>query len=157
MKKLIFKGSAILALGFAAALNNASAQERPGIEGPWITNVTVHDCQTGAVIRTVRELALFIHDGSFSQAGATVLGSPNPRTSGIGAWRHATGKTYTATFQFLGLTQAGTFASMALGTRTIELDNDQWTGHDFVQFFGVDGTLLGTVCSIVAATRAPAP
>src|SRR5438046_952390 len=99
MKKLVFKGSVILALGFAAALNIASAEDKAGLEGPWITNVTVHDCQTGAFIRSIRELALFIHDGSFSQAGATVAGSPTPRTSGIGAWRHTTGKTYNVTFQ----------------------------------------------------------
>src|SRR5262245_5480365 len=110
MKKLICKGTAILALGLAV-LNIASAQDNAGLEGPWITDVTGHDCQTGAVIRTVRELALFIHDGSFSQAGATVTGLPTVRTSGIGAWRHTTGKTYNVTFQFLGLTQAGTFAA----------------------------------------------
>ena len=157
MKKLIFKGSAILGLAFAALLNNASAQETPGLEGPWITNVTVHDCQTGAVIRTVRELALFIHDGSFTQAGATVAGSPNPRTSGIGAWRHATGKTYNVTFQFLGLTQVGTFAAMALGTRTLVLDDDRWTGQDVLRFLDANGNLLATVCSSVAAVRAPTP
>jgi hypothetical protein len=92
-------------------------------------------------------LALFIHDGSFTQAGATITGSPNPRTSGIGAWRHATGKTYNATFQFIGLTPAGTFATMALGSRTIELDDDRWTGNDLLRFVDASGNLLATVCS----------
>ncbi|HEV3201097.1 MAG TPA: hypothetical protein VGZ73_24510 [Bryobacteraceae bacterium] len=157
MNMLVFKSLAILALGFAATVTNAWAQEEPGLEGAWIGNVTVHDCQTGAVIRTVRELALFIHDGSFSQAGATITGSANPRTSGTGAWRHATGKTYNATFQFIGLTPAGTFATMALGSRTIELNDDHWTSNDLVRFVDASGNLLGTACSTVAATRAPAP
>jgi len=157
MKKLVFQTCAILAIAFTAALTNGSAQETPGLEGPWIANVTVHDCQTGAVIRTVRELALFIHDGSFTQAAATVTGSPNPRTSAVGAWRHATGNTYNATFQFLGLTPGGTFATMALGTRKLELNNDHWTANDFLRFVDVNGNVLGTACSTVAATRAPTP
>ncbi len=157
MKKLVFRGCAILALGFAATPTTVRAQETPGIEGPWIGDVSVRDCQTGAVIRTVRELALFIHDGSFTQAGATITGSPNPRTSAIGAWRHATGKTYNATFQFIGLTPVGTFATMALGTRIIELNDDQWTSQDTVRFLDASGNVLGTVCSTVAAVRAPTP
>ena len=156
MKKLICKSTAVLALGLAA-LNIASAQDNAGLEGPWIADVTVHDCQSGAVVRTVRELALFIHDGSFSQAGATVTGLPTPRTSGIGAWRHATGKNYNVTFQFLGLSQAGTFASMALGTRTLVLDGDRWTGEDKLHFLDSTGNLLATVCSSVNAVRAPTP
>ena len=124
MKKLLFQSCPILALGFAATLTSASAEETLGLEGPWIVNVTVHDCQTGAVILTVRELALLIHDGSFTQAGARVTGSPNPRTPAVGAWRHATRNTYNATFQFLGLTTGGTFATMALATRTLELNSD---------------------------------
>jgi hypothetical protein len=157
MKKLVFESCAILALGFAATVTNAWAQESPGIEGPWIANVTVHDCQSGAIIRTVRELALFIHDGSFTQAGATITGSANPRTSAVGAWRHITGKDYSATFQFIGLTQVGTFATMALGTRSIELNADTWTSKDLVQFLDASGNLLGAVCSTVAAVRAPTP
>jgi hypothetical protein len=157
MKKLVFESCAILALGFAATLTKAWAQGSPGIEGPWIENVTVHDCQSGAVVRTVRELALFIHDGSFTQAGATITGSPNPRTSGVGAWRHTAGKNYSATFQFIGLTPAGTFATMALGTRTIELNNDTWTSNDRLQFLDASGNLLGSVCSTAVAVRAPTP
>ena len=157
MKKPICEICAIVALGFAATQTVASAQETPGLEGPWIANVTVRDCQTGAVIRTVRELALFIHDGSFTQAGATVTGTPNPRTSAVGAWRHATGDTYNGTFQFIGLTPAGTFATMALGTRVIVLNGDHWTSNDVLQFVDVNGNLLATVCSTVAATRAPTP
>lgn len=157
MKRLVLESWAVLALGFAATLTNAWAQESTGIEGSWIANVTVHDCQTGAVIRTVRELAMFIHDGSFSQAATTITGSPNPRTSAVGAWRHTTGKNYSATFQFIGLTPVGTFATMALGTRSIELNNDTWTSKDQLQFLDASGNLLGTVCSTVAAVRAPTP
>lgn len=157
MNKQTVERFAILVLGFAAAFTNASAQETPGIEGPWIAHVAVHDCQTGAVVRTVRELALFTHGGSFTQAAATITGSPNPRTGAVGAWRHATGKTYSVTFQFIGLTPAGTFATMALGTRTIELNDDQWTSNDLVRFVDANGNLLASVCSTVAAVRAPAP
>jgi hypothetical protein len=157
MNMQVFKNCAILALAFAATATNAPAQESGGLEGAWVANITVHDCQTGAVIRTVRELELFIHDGSYTQAGATVTGSPNPRTAGVGAWRHTRGKTYNATFQFIGLTPAGTFATMALGSRTIELDDDHWTSNDVVHFVDAGGSLLATVCSTTAATRSPAP
>jgi len=157
MNKQVLQTSVMFAVLFGATLTNASAQESPGLEGPWIANVTVHNCDTGDVIRTVRELAMFGHDGSFTQAGATITGSANPRSSGVGAWRHATGNTYNATFQFLGLTPSGTFFNMALATRVITLQDDHWTSQDKLSFYDVTGNWLGTVCSSVAATRAPLP
>src|SRR5689334_4358820 len=75
MNKQVLQTSVMFAVLFGATLTNASAQESPGLEGPWIANVTVHNCDTGDVIRTVRELATFGHDGSFTQAGATITGS----------------------------------------------------------------------------------
>ncbi|SPE33843.1 conserved exported hypothetical protein [Candidatus Sulfopaludibacter sp. SbA6] len=155
MKKRVLRICTILALGFAATHTNASAQETPGIEGAWISNVTVHDCQTGAFIRTVRSLALFIHDGSFTEAGATVTGLVNARSSSVGVWRHAQGKTYNSTFQFVGLTPAGAFATMIQVARTLELDGDHWTAQDFLKISDINGNLLGTACSTALATRAP--
>src|SRR5215831_2995348 len=94
MKKQMFRTCMILTLGLAAGLTSASAQETPGIEGAWVENITVRNCQTGDVVRTVRELGLFIHDGSYTGAGATVTGLVNARTSTIGVWRHVQGRTY---------------------------------------------------------------
>ena len=33
-------------------------KEKPGIEGVWISDVSIRDCQTGEVFRTVRALNL---------------------------------------------------------------------------------------------------
>ena len=154
MKKLIFQTCAILTLGFAATYSNALAQETPGIEGAWISNVNVNDCQTGAFIRTVRSLVLFIHDGSFTEAGATVTGQANPRTSSVGVWRHVEGKTYSATYQFVGLTQVGTFATMARVTRMLQLNGDLWTAQDRLQIYDINGNVLTTACSTAVGTRA---
>jgi len=93
MKMRDLRSSAIATLVLTAAQMLVAAQEtadaehsrkeKPGIEGVWITNVSIRDCQTGDVIRTVRALNLFIHDGSSTETAVNVL-----RTPSVGTWKH---------------------------------------------------------------------
>lgn len=160
MKKRILRSPAIAALLLAAAQTIVSAQETadaehrrkemPAIEGVWTSDVSIRDCQRGDVIRSVRALNLFIHDGSFTETAVNVL-----RTPSVGTWRHLEGQTYTSTFTFFRYNPDGTFASRAKVTRTIELSEDgsEFTSTGTVEDFDANNVLISTACPTETATR----
>jgi hypothetical protein len=160
MKKRMFRSFAIAALVLAAAQAIVSAQqtadaeqerkEIPGIEGVWATNVSIRNCQSGDVIRSVRALNLFIHDGSLTETAVNVL-----RTPSVGTWRHLEGHTYTSTLTFFRYNPDGTFASRAKVTRTIELNNDgrEFTSTGTVEDFDANDVLISTACPTETAAR----
>jgi hypothetical protein len=160
MKKRVLQSSAIAALVLAAAQTVVSAQETtdaeharkeiPGIEGVWVSNVSIRDCQTGDLIRSVRALDLFIHDGSSTETAVNVL-----RTPSVGTWRHVEGQTYTSTFTFFRYNPDGTFASRAKVTRTIELSENgaEFTSTGKVEDFDANNVLISTSCPTETATR----
>jgi hypothetical protein len=159
MKKRVLGKSAIVALVVAATQMIASAQETvgedsrrqmPSIKGVWIVKVTIRDCQTEDVIRRVRALNLFIHDGSLTETAVNVL-----RTPSVGTWRHLEGQTYSSTFTFFRYKPDGTFASRAKVTRRIELseDRDEFTSTGTVEDFDANNVLISTACATETATR----
>ena len=160
MKKRILRSSAMAALLLAATQTIVSAQgaadaersreEGHRIEGVWTVNVTIRDCRSGNVIRSVRALNLFIHDGSLTETAANVL-----RTPSVGTWRHLEGKSYTSTFNFFRYSPDGTFASRAKVTRSIELieDGSEFTSTDTVEDFDANNVLISTTCGVETATR----
>ena len=160
MKKRILRSSAMAALLLAATQTIVSAQETAddehcrkearSIEGVWTANVTIRDCKTGDVIRSVRALNLFIHDGSLTETAVNVL-----RTPSVGTWRHVEGQTYASTFNFFRYNPNGTFASRAKVTRSIELSDDGsgFTTTDTVADFDANDALISTTCATETATR----
>lgn len=150
MTKRILQNCTILLLGLAATQTMMPAEDRPRIQGVWDVSVTIRDCQSGDVIRTVRAMNLFVHDGSLTETAANILRSPS-----VGTWMHAQGQTYTSTFRFFRYNPDGTFASTAKVTRTIELSDDasQFTSTGTVEDFDADGVLISTACATEAATR----
>lgn len=157
MKKRIF-GSCTLfvVLSFAAALTSASAQETPGLEGVWFSDITPVDCQTGAVIPNApifRGLNMFSHDGSFTNEAAFPVPTAR-RSSGLGTWRHTQAQTYTSTFRFFRYNADGSFLAMRKVSITIVLNGDQFTSFDKFQDFDADNNPLPTTgCNIERAIR----
>ena len=160
MKKPILRSSAIAALLLAATQTIVSAQETadaeharkeiPGIEGVWTANVSIRDCQTGDVIRSVRALNLFIHDGSLTETAVNVL-----RTPSVGTWKHLEGQTFNSTLTFFRYNPDGAFASRAKVTRTIELSEDgsEFTSTGTVEDFDANNVLISKACPTETATR----
>lgn len=158
MKMHVLKSSVIATLLLTGAQMMLSAQEtadsrkeKLGIEGVWITSVSIRDCQSGTVIRTVRALNLFIHDGSSVETAVNVL-----RTPSVGSWKRLEGQTYASTFTFYRYNPDGTFASKAKVTRTIELSEE---GNDFtttgtVEDFDANNVLISKSCPTETGTRA---
>jgi hypothetical protein len=126
------------------------AQNNNGIEGVWNVNVTVTNCQTGAVIRVVRSIQGFSHDGSFTETANTFL-----RGSSVGTWNHDGGDNYSATFWFFRYTATGTFASFAYAPDSITLadDGNHFTASGTIQDFDANNNLISTGCFTHAATR----
>jgi hypothetical protein len=161
MNKHILRSSAIVALVVATQVSvwaqetvgaEDSRRHRPGIEGVWTVNVTIRDCKTGDVIRSLRALNLFIHDGSLTETAVNVL-----RTPSVGTWRHVEGQIYASTFTFYRYKPDGTFASRAKVTRAIELSDDggggAFTSTDTVEDFDAKNALISTTCATETATR----
>ncbi len=156
MTKTIFRICTILALGLAASQTTLWAQDTHTLAGVWDVKVTVVNCQTGAVIRTVHSLQMFSRDGSFTETANTFL-----RGSSVGAWNYAdTGdQMYGARFWFFRYKPDGTFASIAEAIDAIALspDGGQFNASGTIQDFDANNVLISTGCFTHTAKRLSAP
>ena len=149
MKTRMFRICAISAIGLAALLPTLQAQERGALDGVWVVNVTVTNCQTGALIRTVGSLQAFHRDGS-------VVETANTASRGIseGTWHPAGGHMYDATYWFFRYTATGTFASIAKVTDKITLRSDgKFTSVGTVEDFDANGNSISIGCFVHSADR----
>ncbi len=133
-----------------AATHVAFAQDSNSIEGVWDVRVTVTNCQTGAVIRNVRAIQGFSHDGSFTETASTYL-----RGSSIGTWNHDGGENYSSTYWFFRYTPTGGFSSFAsaLNNEKLAEDGNHFTASGTIQDFDASGNLISTGCVMHAGTR----
>ena len=139
----------ILAIGLTASIPTLKAQERETLDGVWNVTVTVTNCQTGALIRTVGSLQAFHPDG-------TVVETANTASRGIseGTWHQDGHRTYDATYLFFRYKPDGTFASLAKVSDGITLTSeDKFTSAGTVEDFDATGTLISTGCFVHSADR----
>ena len=154
---LTFGGAFVLssAMTAAAQQGNSSSGGR-GLEGTWITQVTLHNCQTGAAVG-----APFLSSESFARGG-TLTGTtsspaffPAERGPDHGVWSHTGGQNYRAS-SLAFITVQGVLTKIQVITQAIVLDRD---GDRFdttkaaIQFFKPDGTLLGAGCATAVSRR----
>jgi hypothetical protein len=149
MKTNMLRICAILAIGLVASLQTLEAQQHT-LEGVWNVSVTVTDCNTGALIRTVHSLQAYHHDGTVNETANTASRGPSE-----GVWSAAGGQTYNDSFYFYRYTSTGTFASLAHGMDTITLSSDagQYTSTGTVLDFDANGNLISTGCVMHTAYR----
>ena len=146
--------SMVFALGLAVSPMLLPAQDRDrdknSIEGTWDVSVIVKDCQTGALIRTVRSLQMFIHDGSVTETANTAA-----RGSSLGNWRHTEGQNYDAKYWFFRYKPDGTFASFAkvVDNITVNSAGTEFDSSGTVQDFDAKGVLISTGCFTHTAKR----
>jgi hypothetical protein len=149
MKSNLFRICATLALGLAASMQTLHAQQHT-LEGVWNVSVTVTNCDTGAIIRTVHSLQAYHHDGTVTETANTAS-----RGISLGTWSAAGNQTYKDSFYFYRYTSTGTFASLANGTDTITLGPDagQYTSVGQVHDYDANGNLISMGCVIHTAYR----
>ena len=148
MKTSFFRICSVLALGFAAS-QMLQAQEGNTLKGVWDVTVTVTNCQTGALIRTVRSLQQFRQDGTIVETASTAS-----RGISEGVWSAAGDQSYNAAYWFFRYNPDGTFASIAKVADVITLgDEGQFTSAGTVSDFNASGTLVSTGCFVHSAKR----
>ena len=154
MTKRMFCMCAIIAMALAASQTALMAQGKHSPEGTWDVSVTVKNCQTGALIRTVRSLQMFSHDGSLTETANTFL-----RGSSLGTWARADANSYVTTYWFFRYNPDGTFKSIADGLNKLELSGDgsHFTASGTVQDYDATGNPISLGCVSHAATRLAAP
>jgi hypothetical protein len=154
MMKRMFRVCAMIAIAFAATQTALWAQSRHTVEGTWDVSVTVKNCQTGALIRTVRSLQMFSHDGSLTETANTFL-----RGSSLGTWGRIDANSYTTMYWFFRYNPDGTFKSFAEALNKIELSGDgsHFTASGTIQDYDATGNPLSLGCVSHAATRLAAP
>ena len=138
----------MLALGLAATQATASDEERPRLNGVWNVAVAIRNCETGELIRSVRAVNLFVHDGSMAETS-----SNSRRSSSVGTWRHLRDNTYTSMFEFFRYNPDGTFATWARVRRTIEVSEDgtQFVSTGTVEDFDAQNVRVSVGCSTETA------
>jgi len=150
MTKMMFRVLAAIAIAFTGSQTLLLAQGNHSIEGTWNLNVTVVNCQSGALIRTVNSLQMFSHDGSFTETANTYL-----RGSSLGKWDHAEGNMYISTYWFYRYNADGTFKSIAEGVNKEELSGDgtHFTASGIITDYDATGNVISVGCVTHAARR----
>jgi hypothetical protein len=150
---LVLAGMLFLGSGLTARAQSADARSRNGLEGTWRVQVTVSDCETGAVLRTFPALFAFAKGGTVTNT--TAGQSPALFTPGFGVWRHTQGRTYTAVLEAFVFDPTGVWIQTHRLTRSIELDGDadEFTESINLEIFDTSGNLITTGCGTSVATR----
>jgi hypothetical protein len=144
----------------AAEQWNEREDEGKTLEGTWITQVTLLDCNTHSALG-----APFISMGSFARGGTMTETTSSPaffpaeRSPGHGAWIRTGHHSYKASSMAL-ITLNGTLIKTQTITQTIEMKTpDEFvTTAASVQFFGPDGTpIASSGCATAVSTRFELP
>jgi hypothetical protein len=143
----------LLASGAPARAQSDDGGSHNGLQGTWRVQVTVRDCQTGAVLRTFPALFAFAKGGTVTNT--TAGQSPALFTPGFGVWRHTQGRTYTAVLEAFVFSPDGVWIQTNRFTRSIELDGDADEFADSInlEIFDTSGNLITTGCGTSVATR----
>ncbi len=150
MTKTMFRVLATIVVTLAGSQNLLVAQGNHSVEGTWDVSVTVVDCQSGALIRTVRSLQMYSHDGSFTETANTFL-----RGSSLGSWSHSEGNMYAPTYWFFRYNPDGTFKSLAEGQNKVELSSDGkgFTATGIITDYDATGNQISVGCVTQTAQR----
>jgi hypothetical protein len=134
----------------------AAKEQARRIEGVWLPIVTIRDCQTQAVLTTFPSMDLYVRGGGFVGFGAVRQSDQ----IGLGAWKYAGGRRYTAEYQFFGYTPFGAPDGTPDGTllkvsATIQLNaaGTAFTGSQTGEIVDFNGNVFGRVCGTRTATR----
>ena len=165
MKTTYLKTLCVLVLAGVTAVNpttKAAAQwndrddDKWTLEGTWITQVTLEDCQTHvALAAPFISMGSFAHGGTFTETTSSPAFFPAQRTSGHGVWIRTGRHSYKASSMAL-ITLNGTLVRTQTITQTIEMKtpNQIVTTAASVQFFNPDGTPVpASGCATSVSTR----
>ena len=131
--------------------HDTRAQSR-AIEGVWEPVVTIIDCVTKAPLVSFLSMDSYIRGGSYVGESAS---EPAIRATGLGTWRHAGGRNFTALYQFFTYAPDGTPNGKLKVSARIRLsaDGKSFRTSDTSELLALDGTVITQVCATRVATR----
>ena len=152
--------AAVVTLGIALACAGGRLPAQSGgenalarrIEGTWLLQATLRQCDTGTEIPNSTFPALH----TFLSGGAMLS---NPATSGLstghGVWTHTGGDTFKNTIRLFAFTPSGALMGIATVARDIVLSPDgrSLTSNDVSEFRDPAGNLIGSRCAAVTGQR----
>ena len=153
---VVLLGAGNVALAHERSGDNGAKAQARAIEGVWLPIVTITDCQTQAVIATFPSMEIYVRGGGYVGFGAVTQSDQ----IGMGAWRHAGGRKYTAQYQFFNYTPFGAPDGRPDGTllrvsATIRLNaaGTAFASSTTAEVVDVAGNVLAQVCGTRTATR----
>ena len=150
-------GALLGVASLAQAKQGDGADERArAIEGVWLPLVTITDCTTHTVVATFPSMDLYVRGGGFVGFGAVTQSDQ----VGLGAWKHAGGRRYTAEYQFFNYTPMGAPDGTPDGTllkvsATIQLNaaGTAFTSSETADVVDAGGNVRARICGTRTATR----
>jgi len=121
------------------------------LEGTWFTQVSIRDCQTGAVLRTFSALNSF--NAETTMIDTTTGASPSQRSPGQGKWERTGPQTYSATSLAFLFTPAGVWTGTQKLTHVIRVNGDENTFTRTSGIFDTAGNLLTSGCATAVGHR----
>ena len=154
------KATAVVTLGIALTFAAIQLPAQTGgenararrIEGTWLAQATLRDCNTGAEIPNSTFPALH----TFLSGGAMLSNTANSNLStGHGVWTHAGGGSFKNTVRLFAFGPGGALMGIATVNRDIILspDSQSLTSDDVSEFRDLAGNLIGSRCASVTGQR----
>lgn len=155
----VLAGALILPFG-----RGTSAQSYEGVEGrlqgTWHLTVTLHNCQTGAVLLTFPSLLTFASGHTLIEVTSSPAFLPGQRTPGLGTWSRTGANSFSATSDafilFPSVTSPPGFKrGVQRINQTIEVNGDNFAATASTQFFDANGVQYDAGCSTAVGQRFP--
>ncbi len=150
---LVLGGLLVLGFGTTARAHAEDGGSGNGLEGTWRAQLTIQDCQTGAVLRTFPARFAFAKGGTLT---VTTAGQPpSLNTAGLGVWRHTVDHSYSAVSEAFIFSAAGAWTSTQRLTRLIQVGIGGNTFTDIValEILDTNGNVIVTGCGTTVGTR----
>jgi len=145
------------------SLAMAQDDESKRLNGVWMVEVTLRNCDTGAALGPpFQSLVTFEKDGTISESPGTLSFAPGQRSPGHGTWSRQDGGSYLQKMIALILFDTPPNLPMSPGfsagwqtvTHTVRVaDADHYTSAGTNAFYKFDGTLYRTGCSTATGQR----
>jgi len=123
------------------------------LEGSWNIQVTRRNCQTGEALVTFPTMTTFMSGGTMQDYGVAM--APSGRGPGHGVWRHQSGRSYSAAFQFFLFGADGAYTGRQIIRRQIELSRsgNEYTAVGAVEVLNTGGTVIANICTTETGMR----
>ncbi len=121
------------------------------LEGTWVTQVTVRDCQTGSPLRTF--VALNTFNEGHTMIDTTTTASASARAPGLGKWEKTGPQTYSATSLAFLFSPVGAWSGTQKLTHLIQASGGEITFKSTVEITDTAGNVTVRGCATAVGQK----